>query len=66
MKYEFSSVDNDIKYLFHNFDKKIMLGSDWPEINYKKFIKRINFFSKNLKKEKKINIYYKNALSIFK
>lgn len=66
MKYELSSIDDDIKYLFNNYDKKIMLGSDWPEINYKKFLKRINSFSKNLKKEKKLNIYYKNALSIFK
>ena len=65
MKYEFSSVDNDIKYLFHNYDKKIMIGSDWPEINYKKFIKRIKFFSKNLNKEKKSNIYFKNAFSVF-
>lgn len=66
MKYEFSSIDNDIKFLFKNFDKKILLGSDWPEINYDKFIKRIKFFSNGLSKEKKINIFHKNALSIFR
>ena len=65
MKYEFSSIDNDIKFLFKNFDKKIMLGSDWPEINYNKFLKRIKFFSNLLRKEKKNNIFHKNALSIF-
>lgn len=66
MKYEFSSIDNDIRFLFKNFDKKIMLGSDWPEINYNKFIDRINYFSKGIEDSKKKNIYYKNALSVFK
>ncbi len=66
MKYEFSSIDNDINYLFKNYDRKIMIGSDWPEIDYKKFIKRIKFFSRNMKNEKKLNIYHRNALSVFK
>tara|TARA_A100001035_G_scaffold270131_1_gene256922 strand:- start:198 stop:965 length:768 start_codon:yes stop_codon:yes gene_type:complete len=62
MKYEKSSVDNDIRYLFNYFDQKITLGSDFPEWNYDKFIKRIKFFSKNLSLKKKQNIYYKNII----
>lgn len=61
-KYEGSSIDSDIKYLFKNFDKKITLGSDYPEIDYKYFIKRINFFSKGISNSKKENIFFKNAL----
>ena len=62
MKYEKSSIDNDIRYLFNYFDQKITLGSDFPEWNYDKFIKRIKFFSKNLSLKKKQNIYYKNII----
>ena len=66
MKYKYSSIDHNIKYLFNNFDKKIMLGSDWPEIKYKNFLTRVKFFSKGLNKSKKSNIFYKNAMSVFK
>lgn len=65
-KYAGSSVDNDIKFLFKNFDRKITLGSDFPEVNYDYFIKRVRFFSKNLPTIKKNNIFYKNMLSFIK
>lgn len=66
MKYRNSSIDNDIKFLFQNYDQKITLGSDYPEINYKEFIKRIKFFSRGLTKKKKDNIYFKNFLRFIK
>jgi len=65
MKYQGSSVDNDLKFLFNNFDRKITLGSDYPELNYPLFLKRIKFFSKNVAINKLKNIYFKNAQSIF-
>jgi predicted TIM-barrel fold metal-dependent hydrolase len=65
MKYQGSSVDNDLKFLFNNFDRKITLGSDYPEVNYPLFLKRIKFFSKNVAINKLKNIYFKNAQSIF-
>ena len=60
-KYKGSSIDSDIRYLFKHFDRKITLGSDYPEIDYKYFLKRIKFFSHGLSKNKKENIFYKNA-----
>ena len=66
MKYKNSSVDHDIKYLFQNFDQKITLGSDYPEVNYKEFINRIKFFSKGLTKNKRDNIYFKNFQDFMK
>ncbi len=66
MKYRDSSIDNDIKFLFQNYDQKITLGSDYPEVNYKEFIKRIKFFSRGLPKDKRDNIYYKNFLKFIK
>lgn len=65
-KYENSSIDSDIKFLFKNFDRKITLGSDYPDVQYNIFMRRVNFFSKNLSKEKKENIFYKNALRFIK
>jgi hypothetical protein len=66
MKYRNSSIDNDIKFLFQNYDQKITLGSDYPEINYKEFIKRIKFFSRGLSKTKRDNIYFNNFLRFIK
>lgn len=66
MKYKNSSVDQDIKFLFQNFDQKITLGSDYPEVDYKQFIQRIKFFSKGLSKEKRDNIYFKNFMKFIK
>jgi len=66
LKYTGSSVDHDIKFLFNNFDKKITLGSDFPEFNYDIFIKKIRYFLKGLNKEKNDNICYKNFLNFIK
>lgn len=65
MKYQGSSIDNDLKFLFNNFDRKITIGSDFPETNYSHFLKRVKFFSKTVPSNKLKNIYYKNAQKIF-
>ena len=65
MKYDKSSVDNDLKYLFNNFDQKIVLGSDYPEVNYNLFVKKIKNFSKNLDNLKKQKIFYKNIYNFY-
>ncbi len=62
IKYQDSSIDNDINYLFKHFDQKITLGSDYPEVDYDHFINRIKYFSKNLPTNKKRNIYYLNFI----
>lgn len=59
-KYEESSVDLDIKYLFKNFDRRICIGTDFPEITHKKLRERFEYFSKEISIEKAQNIAYKN------
>lgn len=59
-KYEGSSIDNDILFLFKNFDKKICIGSDFPEFSLENTRIRFNYFSQNISREKAENIAYKN------
>ena len=60
MKYKGSSIDNDLKFLFNNFDKKITIGTDYPEYTYQDVFKRVKKFCKGLSQEKIDNICYKN------
>ncbi|OGI17033.1 MAG: hypothetical protein A2287_00065 [Candidatus Melainabacteria bacterium RIFOXYA12_FULL_32_12] len=62
-KYEGSSVDLDINYLFKNFDKRICVGSDSPEITLNQLRKRFEFFSEKIKIEKAENIAFRNILN---
>jgi predicted TIM-barrel fold metal-dependent hydrolase/SAM-dependent methyltransferase len=59
-KYEGSSIDYDISYLFQNFDRRICIGSDYPEISQFNLRKRFDYFAQNISSEKAENIAYKN------
>jgi predicted TIM-barrel fold metal-dependent hydrolase len=59
-RYVGSSVDLDINYAFNKFDKRICVGSDFPEISLFEMRTRFDFFSKNTTTEKAENIAYKN------
>lgn len=59
-KYEGSSIDLDIKYLFEKFDRRICIGSDYPDFDSKKLRDRFNIFSSEISQVKKENIAYKN------
>ena len=59
-KYEGSSVDLDLAYLFKNFDRRICVGSDYPEYDLGKFRARFEHFAKGLPREKAENIASKN------
>ena len=65
-KYEKSSLEKDIKFLFKNFDERICIGSDYPEFNLKKMRKCFEFYSKNISKIKKENIASNNLKKFFK
>ena len=60
LKYEGSSLDADIRFLFQRFDRRICIGSDHPEGNHKDLRRRFEQFSANLAPEKTQNIAYKN------
>tara|TARA_Y100000768_G_scaffold385611_1_gene372080 strand:+ start:6554 stop:7327 length:774 start_codon:yes stop_codon:yes gene_type:complete len=66
MKYPSSSIDHDIKFLFNNFDRKISIGSDYPEYGLKEVKDRFEFFSIGISSEKKENIANKNISNFLK
>lgn len=59
-KYNGSSLDMDIQFLFNNFDRRICIGSDHPEVSLKELRYKFEFFAKNLSIDKAENIAYKN------
>jgi len=64
-KYQGSSIDQDIKFLFKNFDERICIGSDYPELDQNKLITSFKYYSKNISKKKKENIAYNNLNNFF-
>ena len=61
-KYDGSSLDMDIAYIFEQFDRRICIGSDHPEHSLEKLRGRFEYFSKKLSQEKKENIGYRNII----
>jgi len=59
-KYAGSSLDNDIQFLFQNFDKRICIGTDYPEFTFNHLRNQFDFFAKTLSIEKQEKIAYKN------
>lgn len=60
LKYEGSSLDMDIEYLFKHFDRRICVGSDQPEYGYRDLRRRFEHFARDISDEKKRNIAYRN------
>jgi predicted TIM-barrel fold metal-dependent hydrolase len=56
MKYEGSSVDLDINFLFRRFDRRICIGTDWPEYRHEHVRSRFEQFAQGLDQERRINI----------
>ncbi len=65
-KYAGSSLDIDIQFLFKQFDRRVCVGTDHPEISHKQLRERFNFFASNTSIEKAENIAYKNILDFTK
>ena len=59
-KYQGSSLDFDIQYLFKNFDRRICVGTDHPEFKPNDLRRRFEFFSSECSDEKCKNIAYSN------
>lgn len=62
-KYEGSSLDLDISFMFKNFDRRICIGSDFPEFSLMKLRERFEYFSEELDVVKIENIAHKNILN---
>lgn len=65
-KYKGSSVDLDIQFAFDNFDKRICVGSDFPEFTLDDLRQRFDYFSNNLSDEKAENIALNNITNFLK
>lgn len=64
MKYKGSSMDLDIDYAMNFFDRRVCIGSDYPDFTLKDFSERALLLSKELPDNKRENILYRN-LSAF-
>lgn len=62
-RYEGSSLDLDINFLFNNFTNRICVGSDSPDYSAEKFRNRFEYFSKGLNLEGKEKIAYRNIMN---
>jgi len=61
-KYAGSSLDMDIQFLFGHFDRRVCIGSDYPEIQLKQVRERFEHFAANTTGEKARNIAYRNIV----
>lgn len=60
LKYPDSSVEQDLEFLFNNFDQRICVGTDHPEFTPKELEEKVRKLSVNLSQEKIDNICHKN------
>jgi predicted TIM-barrel fold metal-dependent hydrolase len=59
-KYNGSSLDMDIQFAFDTYDRRICIGSDFPEFSPRDLRERFIFFSNAIPHEKAENIAYRN------
>jgi predicted TIM-barrel fold metal-dependent hydrolase len=62
-RYEGSSVDLDIRYLFHHYDQRICVGSDNPQFSLAQFRRRFDEMAAGLDREKSLNVAHRNLQS---
>lgn len=61
-KYEGSSIDLDLRWAFKNYDRRICIGSDYPEFSIQKLRERFRFLAHEISFDKLENIAYKNII----
>ena len=64
LKYDGSSIDNDISFLFKHFDRRICIGSDYPEWSYQQLKKKLLTLAESTSEDKLRNIFYDNVENI--
>jgi predicted TIM-barrel fold metal-dependent hydrolase len=63
MKYEGSSLDADLRFLFQRFDRRISIGSDHPEYGHRQLRARFEELAADIAPDKAENIAFRNILS---
>ncbi|KFB70967.1 MAG: hypothetical protein AW09_003931 [Candidatus Accumulibacter phosphatis] len=57
---EGNSVDLDLAFLFRHFDRRICIGTDWPEYSPRQVRERFEEFTGDLPDDQRHNIAYRN------
>jgi len=65
MHYQKTSLEENFKFLMKKFDKRLILGSDFPCFNFNNFNKAIQKYSINITDEKKKNFMFQNLESLY-
>lgn len=60
LKYRGSSLDLDLRFLFERFDRRICVGTDFPEYTHREVRERFLQMSKGIAREKAENIAFRN------
>jgi predicted TIM-barrel fold metal-dependent hydrolase len=63
LKYEGSSIDLDLEWLFRNFDRRICVGSDHPEFRPAEMRRRFEALAAGLPRGPAENIAWRNAVT---
>ena len=66
MKYMRSSLDDDLKFAFRNFDRRIVIGSDAPEFSPQAVASRFDELAEGASESQRENIGWNNAAKFFR
>ena len=64
-RYAGSSVDSDLRFVLENLDRKVTLGSDFPEYDHMATRTRFDALSEGIAAEKIENVLWNTARRIF-
>jgi predicted TIM-barrel fold metal-dependent hydrolase len=63
-RYQGSSIDLDLAYLFNTFDQRMCVGSDFPEYSQSQVRARFDEFASAIPQPKRDNIGWRNIMSM--
>ena len=66
LKYRGSSIDQDIRFLFKNFDRRICIGTDHPEYSHSLLRETFENFSQGISEDKSVNIANRNIIEFLR
>ncbi|MGE3315791.1 MAG: amidohydrolase family protein [Planctomycetaceae bacterium] len=65
LRYQGSSLDLDLKYVFRMLDRRTVIGSDFPEYTPSEVLARFHELARDLAEEKQANMLHKNLTELF-
>jgi predicted TIM-barrel fold metal-dependent hydrolase len=65
LRYQGSSLDQDIQFLCSRLDQRVTVGSDFPEYTPTEALQRFRAMTQNLPEEKRENILWRNLDRLF-